>query len=195
MRFDPLPRQEEGETNRPIVKWDDSRTLFPMKFTLTYLVYPPAVEEEEARTVPEHFGIVRAYPNPASERISFLLGLPRREELKVRVYNILGQKVFDGGLGGVGRGMYRLDMELGGLGDGFYFIEVVGSGGSRSVGRFLKLGGRGPGGMSLRLTEVGDVGMRLRKVAYRGRLAPSGVYVVRTRTGEGGYVRKVSLVR
>lgn len=130
MRFDPLPRQEEGETNRPIVKWDDSRTLFPMKFTLTYLVYPPAVEEEEARTVPEHFGIVRAYPNPASERISFLLGLPRREELKVRVYNILGQKVFDGGLGGVGRGMYRLDMELGGLGDGFYFIEVVGSGGA-----------------------------------------------------------------
>lgn len=63
------------------------------------------------------------------------------------------------------------------------------------MGRFLKLGGRGPGGMSLRLTEVGDVGMRLRKVAYRGRLAPSGVYVVRTRTGEGGYVRKVSLVR
>ncbi|RKY59773.1 MAG: hypothetical protein DRP94_02545 [Candidatus Latescibacterota bacterium] len=89
----------------------------PVKFSLPYS--PIFVEvEEEAKVLPE-FSLGVPYPNPTDGRLSVDLSLPVKvDKLKVELYNVLGQRVYEGTTGGLSPGHYRL-----GLGVGTYFLR------------------------------------------------------------------------
>ncbi|KPL03996.1 MAG: hypothetical protein AMJ90_02500 [candidate division Zixibacteria bacterium SM23_73_2] len=55
---------------------------------------PPKVEvEEEEEAVPENFALFQNYPNPFNPYTTIRFALPRDCEVKLEVYNIVGQKV------------------------------------------------------------------------------------------------------
>ncbi|RKY67323.1 MAG: hypothetical protein DRQ08_00365 [Candidatus Latescibacterota bacterium] len=150
----------------------------PVKFSLP--CSPTFVEvEEEAKVLPE-FSLGAPYPNPTDGRLSVDLSLPVKvDKLKVELYNVLGQRVYEGTTGGLSPGHYRLELGLEGLGVGTYFLRVEDEAGDLAVRKFVNLGKGFVGGISLSIAQ-GRAG--------RAKVAASGedVYEFLAYVGKGG---------
>jgi flagellar hook assembly protein FlgD len=49
--------------------------------------------EEENQAVPREFFIAQNYPNPFNPRTTLSYGLPRDSEVRIDIFNVLGQRV------------------------------------------------------------------------------------------------------
>jgi hypothetical protein len=83
---------------------DADRVCFDVSSTYAYVVNTSGftifdcsqavgVDEEEQKEIPTQFSITNAYPNPFNPTLNITIALPETSDLKVVVYNIMGQSV------------------------------------------------------------------------------------------------------
>ncbi len=78
--------------------------------------------------VPTKYSIESAHPNPFNQTLSVVIGLPQPSELKVRIYNILGEEVNMLTDQAHSQGYHTFVFEAAGLSTGIYFIQANVSG-------------------------------------------------------------------
>jgi len=166
----------------------------PIEFSLPYTFHPPFVEvdEEEVRIVPE-FSLGIPYPNPAGGKLSVDLSLPLEvDNLKVELYNVLGQRVYRKTLDGLSSGSYRLELALEGLGIGIYFLKLEDDVGDIAVRKFVNLGKSCTGGPSLSISQIGG-GYDPLELVGRPKVATPGdeVYEFLAYVGKEGAVAEL----
>ncbi len=64
------------------------------------------------------------YPNPFNPTTTILLSIPELSEVKVTVYNILGQKVAEVFNGKLNPGYHKVHFNASNLASGLYFYRV-----------------------------------------------------------------------
>ena len=69
--------------------------------------------------------VVRPYPNPAAETVSFDIVTPGTETLLVEVFDEVGKKRAELYNGSPARGLNRFSMDANELGTGLYFLRVT----------------------------------------------------------------------
>ena len=79
--------------------------------------------------VPDNFFLTNNYPNPFNPTTSFTFGISSSIEVKISIYNILGQKIFSYSNGKLDAGTYEFNWNgLNQIGDrvtsGIYFYEM-----------------------------------------------------------------------
>jgi hypothetical protein len=52
-----------------------------------------SVEMDQSDHLPDAFTLNRPYPNPFNAEVTIPLSLPKRTEVQVEVFNLLGQKI------------------------------------------------------------------------------------------------------
>ncbi len=74
--------------------------------------------------VPRAFAVSQNYPNPFNPTTTILLSIPELSEVKVTVYNILGQKVAEVFNGKLQPGYHKVNFNASHLASGLYFYRV-----------------------------------------------------------------------
>ncbi|HID94656.1 MAG TPA: T9SS type A sorting domain-containing protein, partial [Candidatus Latescibacteria bacterium] len=152
-----------------------------IEFSLPYPQFVN-VDEEEAEIIRE-FSLGIPYPNPTEGRLGVGLSLPAGAgDLRVEVYNVLGQRVYEETAGGLSPGRYQLKLALKGLGVGMYFLKVEDDIGDLAVRRFVNLG-----------SSVGRVGLSIAQLdGGRSKpAAPGDVYEFLAYVGKEGAVAEL----
>jgi len=80
------------------------------------------VEEEQ---LPPGYSVSDNFPNPFNPRTRIGIKLPTRENVKVEIFNLLGQRVVDAIKQSVDVGTNYIDVELNGLPNGLYISRIT----------------------------------------------------------------------
>jgi uncharacterized protein (TIGR02145 family) len=80
---------------------------------------------EEDDQLPTGYSVSDNFPNPFNPRTRISITLPARENIKVEVFNLLGQSVADVIEQDYEAGVNYLDIELNGLPNGFYISRIT----------------------------------------------------------------------
>ncbi|MBN1781094.1 cellulase family glycosylhydrolase [bacterium] len=118
---------------------------------------------------PDRFGLSDNYPNPFTERTRIQMTVPQKDEISIRVYNILGQCVAES-RSRVPEGIHDFQLECGKLGSGVYFLQVTGRSETRTL-KMLKLGHATTGQAALRYT-----GPRTESRFFKSRRVSAGLF-------------------
>ncbi len=78
----------------------------------------------QAKDVPSNFKVSRNYPEPFNASTSIPFYLPVDSDVKMTVYDILGNLVFESGYSGLNPGKHRLSFSGVGLASGTYFAKL-----------------------------------------------------------------------
>ena len=89
------------------------------------------VGTEGAEELPTRFVLYGAYPNPFRERATIRFAVPRRERVRLEVYDVLGRRVGVLLDEEVAPGLYEVHFEAQGLASGLYFYRL-------RAGRFVQ---------------------------------------------------------
>ncbi|HEX04214.1 MAG TPA: T9SS type A sorting domain-containing protein, partial [Bacteroidetes bacterium] len=84
-----------------------------------------APELPEISQIPDKYHIDRTYPNPFNSELTIAISLPQPSDLRVYVYNVLGQNVatlFDGELAA---GKHRFTFDATEMASGLYFVRAT----------------------------------------------------------------------
>lgn len=93
--------------------------------TISVTVEPSSdVESNTSEPIPEDYSLSQNYPNPFNPSTIIRFGLPRTAEVKVTVYNILGQEVASLVNGVLPAGYHQIVFEAAGLSSGLYFFSI-----------------------------------------------------------------------
>ncbi len=100
---------------------------------IAYLAVKPSAAGDELSTIPMEFSLKQNYPNPFNPSTTIEFALPISSQIKVKVYNLLGQVVkvlYDGYKQ---EGVYKLtwnsdDANGNSLSSGIYFYELIAKG-------------------------------------------------------------------
>jgi hypothetical protein len=100
------------------------------------------VKNRDNRSITDtHLYMHDAYPNPATNRVNFELYLQNYlSELKINIYNILGQRISSEKMFALAPDNYRMVLDISSLASSIYFIELISSQGERVTGKFVKIG-------------------------------------------------------
>ncbi|MGQ9559868.1 MAG: T9SS type A sorting domain-containing protein [Candidatus Oleimicrobiaceae bacterium] len=79
---------------------------------------------ENALTLPTRFELTQNYPNPFNPTTTFRLSLPKKSEVKVTVYNMLGQRVEELFHGYLPAGVHSFHFDGRNCASGVYFYRV-----------------------------------------------------------------------
>ena len=90
----------------------------------------------DQKGIPESFFVDQNFPNPFNPSTTIVYGLPREEQVSVRIYNLLGQQVTTLFEGKQGAGVYELQFDANTLPSGVYVYRVR-AGSSDVVKRML----------------------------------------------------------
>jgi hypothetical protein len=74
---------------------------------------------------PEHFSLLQNYPNPFNSSTTISYGLPRSANVKLKVYNLLGQEMFTVVDGVKYAGVQSDRFDFGNLPSGIYYYRIV----------------------------------------------------------------------
>ena len=80
------------------------------------------VKEEK---LPTGYSVSANYPNPFNPKTRILISMPNSVNVRIDVYNILGQKVMDQIKKYFNAGNSFIDLELNGLSNGFYIARIT----------------------------------------------------------------------
>jgi hypothetical protein len=83
-----------------------------------------SVDDPDRPYLPHDFILFQNYPNPFNPRTAIPFALPRRSEISLRVYNILGQEVARPAEGLYPAGNHRVIWEAGEQASGIYFYRL-----------------------------------------------------------------------
>ncbi len=75
-------------------------------------------------SVPTNYYISQNFPNPFNPKTRFLIGLPNSSNVKVEVFNLLGQKVLSDYEKFYSSGNHSIDIEMNGLSNGMYVVRI-----------------------------------------------------------------------
>jgi len=92
--------------------WGESYPYVPV------LSYPP-------KPIPAEFTLLPPYPNPFNSVLVIPFTLPIEQEVRILVYNILGQKVQGWTLPHVSPGVHRVIWNAGSCASGIYFVRMA----------------------------------------------------------------------
>jgi hypothetical protein len=67
---------------------------------------------------------VKAYPNPASSNLSVQYSIIENSEVKIEIYDLLGQKIFENQQSGISDKLNTTTIDVTGMMDGFYFLTL-----------------------------------------------------------------------
>ncbi|UCE18122.1 MAG: T9SS type A sorting domain-containing protein, partial [Gemmatimonadota bacterium] len=74
--------------------------------------------------VPEEYILLENYPNPFNPETNIEFGLPEDSQVRLRVYNMLGQEVAVLVDDGLDAGYYTFSWDTAGLPSGVYFYRI-----------------------------------------------------------------------
>jgi len=83
-----------------------------------------AVNEKSGLGIPEHYSLSQNFPNPFNPSTLIKFALPFSSEVKIEVYNILGNKVEELLNGQKNAGYYEINFNAVGLPSGVYFYTI-----------------------------------------------------------------------
>lgn len=74
--------------------------------------------------LPKEYALSQNYPNPFNPTTSFTVALPKASEVKILVYNLLGQEVLNVFEGNLPAGYHKMEINAAHLASGMYFYHV-----------------------------------------------------------------------
>ena len=80
---------------------------------------------EQVSTLPSTFSLSQNYPNPFNPTTTITFALPRRSQVSLTLYNILGQTVATLVDEKLSAGEYEVTLNGNGLSSGVYFYRIV----------------------------------------------------------------------
>ena len=83
-----------------------------------------SVDEEKDNTVPTNFDLSQNYPNPFNPTTKIQFSLPQASNVKLRVYNVLGQQVAELINDFKAAGTYTVDWNAQNLSSGMYIYRL-----------------------------------------------------------------------
>lgn len=81
-----------------------------------------SVDEE---ILPNGYGVSNNFPNPFNPVTRIIITLPKSSNVKVRVYNVIGQLVLDRPAETLSAGTKQIDLKLDGLSNGIYLARIT----------------------------------------------------------------------
>ncbi len=72
------------------------------------VIQPTGLSSASGTTIPEKFTLLPNYPNPFNNRTVFTVGLPRTSDVRMEIYTITGQKVYQEEQKGLNPGWHHL---------------------------------------------------------------------------------------
>lgn len=81
--------------------------------------------DDEVDATPSSFELVGNYPNPFNAKTNIVFDVPTRSEVKLSVYNMLGQKVETLVDGNLDAGRHTVNFDAGKLSSGVYFYKLT----------------------------------------------------------------------
>ncbi|MDZ7414420.1 MAG: T9SS type A sorting domain-containing protein, partial [candidate division KSB1 bacterium] len=120
-RFNDGSYNDFGTTLNPTFSWNIDVDLWIAAY------YKKAIEvsvEELGAALPTSFELTQNYPNPFNPTTTFRLALPKKSEVKVTVYNMLGQRVAELFHGHLPAGVHTFTFDGRDCASGVYFYRV-----------------------------------------------------------------------
>ncbi len=105
----------------------DSTTTFPQTMEVDYVrVYElvPTGTKEDKSEIPENFELKQNYPNPFNPATKITYGLPTPSNVKLNIYNMLGQMVKEYTFNSMSAGAHTVNFNASGLSSGVYVYEL-----------------------------------------------------------------------
>ena len=96
-----------------------------------------AGEDASTVTVPVEFELVQVYPNPFNPTTNVSITLPEATDLKVAVYNTMGQQVAELASGEYNAGLHNFVLDGSSLSSGVYFVRAVTSDGDAGMQKVM----------------------------------------------------------
>jgi len=84
-----------------------------------------SIDDEGERTVPTEFVLNQNYPNPFNPTTTISFGLPETADVKVEIYNALGQKVSTLVAGKFNAGWNKINFDASGFSSGLYIYRLI----------------------------------------------------------------------
>lgn len=84
------------------------------------------------RAAPEQIQLEKTFPNPAHRRATVRFAVPRRQDVLLKVYDVLGRQVATLHQGTVEAGRKQLQLDVASLSSGVYFLKLTGDGRPRT---------------------------------------------------------------
>ncbi len=84
----------------------------------------PSSTEGTSNTLPKQFELMQNYPNPFNPSTTIEFSLPKRTNVKLTVYNILGKKIAELADGNYDAGSYSIIFNAKDLPSGVYFYQL-----------------------------------------------------------------------
>jgi len=85
---------------------------------------PTGIEDELFNSIPSEFVIYQNYPNPFNPMTSIIFGLPEASEVKLTLFNSLGEEVTNLFQGYKNAGYHRVEFNVTNLSSGIYFYRL-----------------------------------------------------------------------
>ena len=106
--------------------YPDSTSVFPQKMIVDYVrVYqdnPNGVEE--GSNIPSDFNLYQNFPNPFNPNTKITYELPVQSDVKINIYNLLGEKIQAYNFDALNAGMHSINFNATGLSSGVYVYEI-----------------------------------------------------------------------
>lgn len=93
-----------------------------------HVFFAPSLGVDEWSTMPVEYGIKAIYPNPFNPTATVMVGLPMATEMRVELFNLLGQRVALLGDGHRQAGHHRYVIDGHNLASGVYFVRATSPG-------------------------------------------------------------------
>lgn len=106
----------DGQPSTGFILFDDLRAV--------KMGTPTSNEEELAEDVPNKIELEQNYPNPFNPATNISFGLPRRSDVTLKVYDMLGREVATIFAGSKGQGFHTLQFDASALSSGVYLYRL-----------------------------------------------------------------------
>lgn len=83
------------------------------------------VTGEETGTIPSSYSISNNYPNPFNPRTRFNISVPKAVDVRIELFNVLGQKVEKSIIRSLNTGGNLVDLDFNGLSNGIYYAKFT----------------------------------------------------------------------
>ncbi len=120
-KFDDGSYNDFGTNLNPDFSWDLNADLW---IEALYLKAPEVGLDEDSKTIPQEYKLSQNYPNPFNPVTNIQLALPKTANVKLTVYNLLGQKVATVYDGMMNAGNHQIRFNASKLSSGIYFYRI-----------------------------------------------------------------------
>ncbi|MFA3782706.1 T9SS type A sorting domain-containing protein [Melioribacteraceae bacterium 4301-Me] len=99
-------------------------TIYPYLIR-AYVSYPTSVSNEPIELLPSAYSLEQNYPNPFNPSTTIKFSLPKKEFVKLKVYDLLGREIATLIDGELSQGEHSVNFDAKGLASGVYIYRLV----------------------------------------------------------------------